>query len=136
RTQTIHLYAGVQIGLLRHAYGASMLHHFLSANRAELIGRCHSKLTLPLAPNAAATTLQYGIPPFLDQLIRTLEVEQTSDPLSSRTISGEGGGKTGVSEIGKTAAQHGLELLQQGFTVDQVVHDYGDLCQSIMDLAY
>jgi hypothetical protein len=27
-------------------------------------------------------------------------------------------------------------LLQQGFTVDQVVHDYGDLCQSIMDLAF
>src|SRR5690348_15397486 len=29
-----------------------------------------------------------------------------------------------------------LELLQQGFTVDQVVHDYGDLCQAITDLAF
>jgi signal transduction histidine kinase len=34
------------------------------------------------------------------------------------------------------AARHGLELLQHGFTVDQVVHDYGDLCQAITDLAF
>ena len=30
---------------------------------------------------------------------------------------------------------HGKQLLKLGFTVDQVVHDYGDLCQSITDLA-
>src|SRR4030095_11517196 len=30
---------------------------------------------------------------------------------------------------------HGKQLLELGFTVDQVVHDYGDLCQSITDLA-
>ena len=35
-----------------------------------------------------------------------------------------------------TAALHGRELSQQGFTVDQVVHDYGDLCQAITDLAF
>jgi hypothetical protein len=27
------------------------------------------------------------------------------------------------------------DLLLQGFTVSQVVHDYGDVCQSITDLA-
>jgi signal transduction histidine kinase len=31
---------------------------------------------------------------------------------------------------------HGRELSEQGFTVDQVVHDYGDLCQAIADLAF
>lgn len=41
-----------------------------------------------------------------------------------------------MSEIGVTAARHGRELLQHGFTVDQVVHDYGDLCQAITDLAF
>ena len=40
------------------------------------------------------------------------------------------------SEIAVTAALHGRELSRQGFTVEQVVHDYGDLCQSITDLAY
>jgi signal transduction histidine kinase len=40
-----------------------------------------------------------------------------------------------MSEIGETAALHGRELLQRGFTVEQVVHDYGDLCQAVTDLA-
>lgn len=73
---------------------------------------------------------------FLDQLIETLKVEQTAEPMQSRRISGPSGGeKLGLSEMGDTAAQHGRELLQHGFTVDQVVHDYGDLCQAITDLA-
>lgn len=41
-----------------------------------------------------------------------------------------------MSEMGETAGLNGRELLQQGFTVAQVVHVYGDLCQSITDLAY
>jgi len=40
------------------------------------------------------------------------------------------------SEIVAMAAQHGRELLQHGYTVDQVVHGYGDLCQAITDLAF
>ncbi|MDB5729026.1 MAG: putative histidine kinase [Noviherbaspirillum sp.] len=64
-------------------------------------------------------------------------MEQTPEPLQSREISGPAGGiKPFLSEIGKTATEHGRELLQMGFTIDQVVHDYGDLCQSIADLAY
>jgi hypothetical protein len=64
-------------------------------------------------------------------------VEQTPEPLRSREVSGPSGGEGSVrSEIGATAAQHGRELLQHGCTVDQVVHDYGDLCQAITDLAY
>ncbi len=35
-----------------------------------------------------------------------------------------------------TATAHGKELLKLGYTVDQVVHDYGDLCQAITDLAF
>ena len=31
--------------------------------------------------------------------------------------------------------QHGHDLLLQGFTVGQVVHDYGDVCQSVTELA-
>lgn len=41
-----------------------------------------------------------------------------------------------MSEIGTTAALHGRELSRQGFTIEQVVHDYGDLCQAITDLAF
>ena len=38
-------------------------------------------------------------------------------------------------EIGRSAALHGAELLRRGFTVDQVVHNYGDFCQTVTEMA-
>ena len=78
-----------------------------------------------------------GIPRFLAQLIKTLEVEQTAEPMQSRKVSGPSGGDAShLSEIGVTAARHGRELMRNGYTVDQVVHDYGDLCQAITEMAF
>jgi signal transduction histidine kinase len=114
-----------------------MLHQFLTANRTDLIERCRFKVTQRSAPRVTHAELTHGIPLFLDQLIRTLQAEQTSDPMSSRKVSGRsGGGSMEKSELGATAALHGRELMQHGFTVEQVVHDYGDLCQAITDLAF
>jgi signal transduction histidine kinase len=112
-----------------------MLHTFLTENRAELIDRCRLKVTERRASKTNNLPLKFGIPEFLDQVIKTLEVEQTAEPLLSRSISGPGDGKPSSSEIAQTAGHHGRELLLQGFAVDQVVHDYGDLCQSITALA-
>jgi signal transduction histidine kinase len=113
-----------------------MLHEFLTSNRTDLIERCRFKVSQRSAPRVTPAELTHGIPLFLDQLIKTLEVEQTSDPMLSRRVSGPAGGGPIQSEMGAAAALHGRELLQQGFTVDQVVHDYGDLCQAITDLAF
>jgi signal transduction histidine kinase len=38
-------------------------------------------------------------------------------------------------EIAAGALLHGQDLLRQGFTVSEVVHDYGDICQSVTELA-
>ena len=113
-----------------------MLHEFLTTNKSDLIARCRLKVAKRPAPRVGGKELAHGIPRFLDQLIKTLEVEQTSEPMRSRTVSGPAGGGAVVSEIAATAALHGRELSEQGFTVDQVVHDYGDLCQAIADLAF
>jgi signal transduction histidine kinase len=113
-----------------------VLHEFLTINRADLIDRCRLKVAQRTAPKATDAELEHGIPLFLDQLIKTLQVEQTSEPMRSRKVSGpSGGGGAVLSEIGETAARHARELFQHGFTVDQVVHDYGDLCQAITDVA-
>src|SRR4029450_10616045 len=37
--------------------------------------------------------------------------------------------------IGAAATHHGRHLLRSGFTLSQVVHDYGDICQTITALA-
>lgn len=104
-------------------------------NRAELIQRCRLTVTRRFAPKSAPVQLEHGIPRFLDQLIKTLQVEQTSQPLKSIRVSGPSGGGPAASEIATTATLHGRELSQKGFTAEQVVHDYGDLCQAITGLA-
>ena len=113
-----------------------MLHQFLTDNESDLIERCRSKADArPLRPETKHA-LHYGIPIFLRQLIRTLAIEQTAQPMRSREISGPaGGGKLVMSEMGEAATIHGRELLDRGFSIDQVVHAYGDLCQAITDLA-
>ncbi len=79
---------------------------------------------------------QHGIPLFLDQIIKTLQIEQTADPMQSRCVSGPAGGGPSKSELSSAAMLHGRELLKGGYSIDQVVHDYGDLCQAITDLAF
>jgi signal transduction histidine kinase len=112
------------------------MYQFLTNNSQELIERCKARVAA--RPSRAATTEQLanGVPIFLDQLTRTLEAEKDGDVGEGVRISGPAGGDaTMLSEIGASAAAHGKELLELGFSVDQVVHDYGDLCQSITDLA-
>jgi signal transduction histidine kinase len=129
------MFETVQTGRKDSLKLAEMLHEFLTVNRANLIERCRLKVTKRMAPKVTDAELLHGIPAFLDQLIKTLQVEQTSDPMRSRKVSGPAGGGPAVSEIKATATLHGRELSFQGFTVEQVVHDYGDLCQAIMELA-
>ena len=118
-----------------------MLHDFLADNRTELISRCAAKVSDRASPEVTAVELNYGIPIFLDQLIKTLRIEemgameQTGESSESRQVSGDSVGNPSASEIGVTATKHGRELLEHGYTVDQVVHDYGDLCQAVTALA-
>ena len=71
-----------------------MLHEFLTTHRQELIMRCREKVALRIAPGAREAELDHGIGYFLEQLIETLELEQTANPQSSRRVSGASGGGT------------------------------------------
>jgi hypothetical protein len=65
-----------------------VLHEFLTTHRDALVERCRLKVAKRLAPRVTEGELTHGIPAFLDQLIKTLLVEQTSEPLRSRKVSG------------------------------------------------
>jgi signal transduction histidine kinase len=99
-----------------------MLFEFIVANRAELIRRTRAKVAARMAPRPTERELATGVPLFLDQLAQTLR--GGSGPLSTTEA---------VTEQG--AAMHGASLLGRGYTVAQVVHDYGDICQAITELA-
>jgi signal transduction histidine kinase len=107
-----------------------MLHEFLRTHRAELTARCQAKVAKRPSPASTATELERGVPVLIDQLIQMLRAEQL-DPTAEPTSDPD----ALSADIDRAAALHGGELLQKGFTVDQVVHDYGDLCQAVTELA-
>src|SRR4026208_1019412 len=94
------------------------LHNFIDEHRDELIGRCRAKVTQRSTPPPTEAEINHGVPLFLDQLCEELRH-----------------GPSQTHEISVSAQQHGHDLLLQGFTISQVVHDYGDVCQSVTDLA-
>lgn len=113
-----------------------MMHQFLSLHRRELEQRCKHKVAARLGRAANLDQLGHGIPIFLDQLIRALHAEEDGNQPLAVDISGPASGDSGQpSELGETAARHGADLLMLGFTIHEVVHAYGDLCQAISDLS-
>lgn len=101
--------------------GFVMLDDFISTHRREIIDRAQAKVRQRTAPLVSEELIN-GVPIFLDQLVHILKVRP------AQTVSDD-------PEMGMSATRHGHDLLQKGFTIAQVVHDYGDVCQSVTDLA-
>jgi signal transduction histidine kinase len=95
-----------------------MLYEFIELNRSEIIQRCRMKVAARSFPSPTEAEIDHGVPVFLDQLMEVLRLGSSSNP-----------------EISTTAGHHGRDLLARGFAVSQVVHDYGDVCQTITELA-
>jgi signal transduction histidine kinase len=96
-----------------------MLSEFIATHREDIISRCRAKVAGRSVPPPTEAELEHGVPVFLDQLGDALRL----------------GGQRSSPEMCTSALRHGHELWLQGFTVSQVVHDYGDVCQAITDLA-
>jgi hypothetical protein len=111
-----------------------MLHEFLTSNRTVLIDRCRVMVGSRSNPKATADELVHGIPTFIDQLIETLKVEQSSESQNNSLTVRDARGEV-ASDVGTTAALHGRYLFLRGFTIEQVVRDYGDVCQAVTNLA-
>ena len=99
-----------------------MLYEFIVTYRDAIITTARQKLTARPCPPASAHELENGVPLFLTQLADTLRAE-------------ENGVLYAAIGIGDTARRHGRDLLALGFTISQVVHDYGDICQAVTELA-
>jgi len=94
-----------------------MLYEFIAVNRGDIIRRCRSKVAARSIPPPTAAEIDHGVPVFLDQLGNALR------------------GHKADMDIAESAVLHAHDLLLQGFTISQVVHDYGDVCQAITELA-
>src|ERR1700727_1162619 len=110
-----------------------MLHDFIKTNRRVVIDQCRAMVASRSEPKPTEDDLTHGIPIFLDQVIETLITEKASE--SVRGQAGGGSPRAYASNIGSMAALHGRDLLERGFTLEQVVRDYGDVCQAVTNLA-
>jgi signal transduction histidine kinase len=95
-----------------------MLREFLVSNREEILRVARARVAKRAAPQPTHEELTVGIPRFFDELVSLLN--------SDRDFS---------DALDQDAILHGQERQHSGFTIAQVVHDYGDLCQVITQLA-
>jgi hypothetical protein len=95
----------------------AMLHEFVTMYRDEIIKECRAKVAIRSIPPPTTAEIDHGVPMFLDELVEELRKGSGSPAMAT------------------TARKHGRDLQRQGFSVSQVVHDYGDICQAITGLA-
>jgi signal transduction histidine kinase len=98
------------------------LQEFINSNNNEILSLAREKIMARKWPTVSALELEHGLPLFLSQLSETLRLRSSSEPFSS-------------TAIGNSAAKHGGDALANKFSVAQLVHDYGDLCQAITEAA-
>jgi signal transduction histidine kinase len=96
-----------------------MLFELIAQHRDLLVARAREKVRQRVAPAPTELELSRGVPLFLDQFSTRLKRSEDHE----------------ASVINTDATIRGGELLEAGFTIGQVVHGYGDICQSVMQLA-
>jgi len=95
-----------------------MLDAFVVTERSEIISRSKARV---VARSGPTPQLPNGIPAFLDQLVDALRLADSTSEVDH-------------VEIRASAHKHGDELLGRGLTIEEVVHEYGDVCQTITEL--
>ncbi len=98
-----------------------VLESFIDDNNAEILARVRKRASARTG-KAAVDDYRSGIPVFLEQLGVALRLADQTDRIDHE-------------EIRKSAAQHGEDLLRSGIDIQEVVHVYGDVCQTLTELA-
>ncbi len=106
-----------------------MLYDFLKQNREAITSICKEKVRADSESKPTSTLLDEGLPIFYDELIGVLQ--RTADADES-VIDSENFHTTNRIKVGDAAA-HGRESLRLGYSISQVVHSYGAICQSITE---
>lgn len=106
-----------------------MLQTILREHRDDLLARCETKAKARNGPALAVAPALPGLSAFVEQLAAILEVEHEAPSgvfATSATVEPSG-------VIARSAEGHGAVLQRSGYSVDQLVHSYGDVCQAISD---
>ena len=101
-----------------------MLHKFLIANREKILALAVEKTASISENRPTSPQSKRGMPQLYNHLVLELKREYQGYPKRSAKNYGP-----------NTAGLHGKELSRLGYTVSQVVHGYGVLCQAVTEYA-
>ena len=104
-----------------------MLHEFLLAERDTILALCAEKFAEGRGTKSSSEEMQLGLPTFYDELIEVLREDELVTAASDNNPHN--------SVHRDSAVRYGKESLRLGYTISQVVHGYGALCQSITEYA-
>jgi signal transduction histidine kinase len=100
-----------------------LLHEFLLAEREKILALCLNKIMHLADSRSSSQEMERGLPLFYDELIEVLRAD--ADKF----------GEARTDEIENvhrnSAERRGKESLRLGYSISQVVHGYGTLCQVI-----
>jgi signal transduction histidine kinase len=97
-----------------------LLYEFLKTNQDAILSLSAQKTRDLAGLRDASEKLNLGLPLFYKQLIAVLEDKLKAKP---------------PDDLLTSAASHGREFLEQGYSLSHVVHAYGAMCQAITELA-
>ncbi len=101
------------------------LFEFLDQHEGDIIQLCRDKVRAASESKPTSALLDRGLPIFYRELIGVLE-RTANSPKKNGNAS-----RNRITEGGATA--HGKESLRLGYTISQVVHAYGAVCQSVTE---
>ncbi len=100
-----------------------MLHEFLLAERDKILALCSKKILRLADSRSSSDEMEKGLPLFYDELIEVLRAD--TDEFGEVRNSA-------IENFHRDSAERrGKESLRLGYSISQVVHGYGALCQAI-----
>ena len=106
------------------------LFSLLSERRDEILERCREKMAEVLGERSSPYQLDQGIPTLYEELIEVLRISLEDDsPMARQRF-------VATTVTASASRQHAQESYRLGYTVSQLVHGYGCICQGITEYAH
>lgn len=113
-------------------YHPKVLGDFIHTNQRDLMALCSARAARRAGAVAPRAESQFGTRHFLEALPSALSAATETGATSDSADDARG---LGLADINSIAARHGMEMLSSGAPLEWVVHEYGDVCQAITQLA-
>lgn len=120
-----------------------MLHEFITKQRQYILAKCNAEMVKLAGDKEISLAMRSDWSTFIDQLGELLDssavsFQNWSDGVNAITwrtrnnsLATTGDGQSNRSELEPTAARRGQEYRRLGYTLSDVVHAYGIVCQAV-----